>query len=713
MRWLGLLLVGVLPFVACTQDAPAPSIPLRSCEVTVWHRAASNAAQVEVVTSWDGWKQPGRILPADRGDGWRVTRYDPPPGDQEYGIVEDGQWMADPNVGTTAFHDGIEVSLVHVDDCSAPALRVDAAAGHADGTAEASLTFLAAASASPLDPASVRVTELGGSSATVDVATDPAKGTVSVTAHGLAPGKHTLFVAARDASGKDAEPGRVTVWEEASPFDWRDASIYQVMVDRYRGPGGEALPPPADPAGWAGGTLSGVLADVQSGKFAAMGFNTLWLSPLYQNPQGEFPGTDGHMYSAYHGYWPTASRALDPRFGTEADLDALVSAAHARGIRILFDVVPHHVHQEHPYVAAHADGAWFTDWGKDCVCGTATCDWGTHLTDCWFAPYLPSFDWTRDDVAQTVTADVAWWIDRFDGDGIRIDAVPMMPRAATRRIVAELRRRFDHPGNRTYVLGENFTGPGGYDELRYQLGPSGLDGEFHFPLMWTLRGAIADETEPLSDIDLAVQTGEQTWKGAGAIMALMIGNHDVTRFASESDGSADGSGFTPAPQPTDPGVYARQRMALGMVFTLPGVPVVYYGDEVGLAGRHDPDSRRVLPADDTLTADQKATRDFVAALGKVRACSVSLRRGTYRPLVVGGETLAFAREADGAAPAIVVAMRAGLAPMIEALPGVPAGEYVDALSGEEASLNPELTNLDARPFSVRVFLPKGDPCASP
>ncbi|MDB4933651.1 MAG: Neopullulanase, partial [Labilithrix sp.] len=41
--------------------------------------------------------------------------------------------------------------------------------------------------------------------------------------------------------------------------------------------------------------------------------NTLWLSPLYKNPEGEFPGTDGHSYTSYHGYWPTASRVLDPR----------------------------------------------------------------------------------------------------------------------------------------------------------------------------------------------------------------------------------------------------------------------------------------------------------------------------------------------------------------------------------------------------------------
>jgi len=71
-------------------------------------------------------------------------------------------------------------------------------------------------------------------------------------------------------------------------------------------------------------------------------------------------------------------------------------------------------------------------------------------------------------------------------------------------------------------------------------------------------------------------------------------------------------------------------MALALSYTLPGAAVVYYGDEVALAGRQDPDARRVLPADAALTPDQTATRDFIAKLGKLRACSQALRRGTYR-----------------------------------------------------------------------------------
>src|SRR5262249_20695174 len=163
-----------------------------------------------------------------------------------------------------------------------------------------------------------------------------------------------------------------------------------------------------------------------------------------------------------------------------------------------------------------------------------------------------------------------FWLDRFDGDGIRIDAVPMMPRAATRRIVQSVRGRYDHPGHASLLVGENYTGPGGYSQLRYELGPFGLDSEFHFPLMWSLRSAVATGDAPMSDIDAALHAGDAAWDGSGAIMAMMIGNHDVARFASESAGDARGDGWIGAAQPTDPSVYAKQALALAAVMTLPG-----------------------------------------------------------------------------------------------------------------------------------------------
>jgi glycosidase len=699
------VLVVVAALGACDSTPPAPPYPVASCERTLWYQPHSALSHVEVVTSWEGW-QTGLHVLDDAGNGWRATRITPPPGEQEYAFVDDGIWLADPFVGTTAFHDGIEVTWIDGADCSMPSLAVTSASSSPDGNGQASLAFTAASDGAPLDPASIAVSAIDGDPPTV-TPTAAGDGTIALAVSGLGPGKHVLRVAASDVSGRAASPARLTLWNEAHPWDWRDAVIYQVIVDRYRNAQG-ALAPPATASDWAGGTLAGLTADLDA--IAARGFNALWVSPLYTNPDGTFLGNDGRPYSAYHGYWPKASRAIDPRFGTEADVDALLAAAHARGMRVIFDVVPHHVHQEHPYVAAHPGSPWFTDWQQNCVCGVGSCDWATHIEDCWFASYLPSFDWHTSDVADTVTDDVAWWIDRFDGDGLRIDAVPMMPRAAIRRIADAVRSRFDHPGQRTYLLGENFVGAGAYDLLRYELGPFGLDGEFDFPMMWTMRSVIAEETGSMSDLDATEKTGEAAWAGSGAVMARMIGNHDVSRFSSVSAGDADGDGWTPAPQSTDPLVYQKQRMALALAYTLPGAAVVYYGDEVGLAGREDPDSRRVMPADAALSPDQVATRDFVAKVGKLRACDDALRRGTYRSLVTDAEVLAFAREdADGNDQAIVVVARNVLAPVTLPMQGLPGGAWTDAL-GSGLGFDASSPTVVMPAHSVAVFVPAASAC---
>ncbi len=676
----------------------------------MWHKAASIAATVEIVGDFNGWARPGRVIPADRADGWRVTTLDLPAGEHTYAIVEDGVWLTDPNVATTAFHEEHEVTWVDVASCDAPALEVKTATATPGGHVSVSARLLASASGDALDPASITATTRDGRALAVTGA-DPATGAIDLALDGAPQGKVTVTLRAKDRAGHAADEAIATAWVEPRPLDLSDLVVYQVIVDRFRGDAG-AVRPPSLPSGRAGGTLRGVRAAIEAGELAALGVNTVWLSPLYANPTGTFAGSDGRPYTSYHGYWPIASRALAPEQGGEAELDALVASAHARGVRVVFDVVPNHVHEQHPYFKEHPD--WFHGIGANCVCGSATCGWAEHIEDCWFTPYLPDLEWKNPAAADQIASDVRWWIDRFDGDGLRIDAVPMMPRSATRRIAHAVRGRYDHAGHRSLLLGENFTGPGGYGQLRYELGPFGLDSEFHFPLMWSLRGAVASATGPMGDIDAAVQAGTAAWQGSGAVMATMIGNHDVTRFASESAGDAIGDGWIAASQPTDPLVYAKQRMALATVMTMPGMPVVYYGDEVALAGRADPDSRRVMPAEADLTADQRALRDATGRLGRLRGCSNALRRGTYRPLLVTDEALVYARETGDDAERVVVALlRSPAADVSAALPGIPSGDYADVLTGQKASLIPELTNLGRAPFSTRILVPSASACATP
>lgn len=704
----------VLAFVAagaCAHDArpDGSNAPRRECGLDVWYRPSSPSAQVEVVASWNGWKRPGPMLTKQRDDGFRYAHFDVSAGEQEYAIVDDGVFMNNPYVATSGFHDGREVTWVRAPRCDVPLLRIEEVTASADGTATVRARFLAASSGSPIDPQSALIATRDGATQPIGAERiDTSSGAITLPLVGLATGKYRFAFRARDSDGRDAEEASATVWIESRPFDLRDSVLYQVIIDRFRNAEG-ALAPPSTASMRAGGDLRGILAAIESGELGALGVNTLWLSPLYANPTGTYPGADGKPYSSYHGYWPITPRSIEPLLGHDADLDAVVSAAHRRGMRVLFDVVPNHVHTEHPYFRDHLKDGWFNGPDGSCVCGSTQCPWETHIEDCWFTAYLPDLDWRNPDVATQGTDDVLFWLDRHDADGIRIDAVPMMPRAATRRIVSSIRERFEHPGQHLLLLGENYTGPNGFDLLRYQLGPFGLDSQFHFPLTWALRRSIATSATTMRDVAAVLDEGERTWAGSGAVMATMTSNHDMTRFASESAGDAAGDPWSPPPQPTSALVYAKQRLAVGLVLTLPGAPVLYYGEEVALAGRGDPDCRRVLPPADALSADQRATREHVRRVGTLRACDEALRRGTYRLLGVDDEHLVFSRE-TASETAIVVATRNASTAVTTTISGVPAGDYVDALSGRRQHLDTATTTVATASYELAVFLPTASPC---
>lgn len=700
------LLLGAAAIVAACKGSSgaADDGPPGTCPLVVWYKPSTASAYVEIVGDWNAWKRPG-VVPEDAGNGYRAARLHLTPGEHAYAIVEDGVVLPDKSVGTTAMHEGQEVSWVDLTRCESPELHVKDITTTEAGDANVTVTLVTGAPGAPLDPASVTVRAASPTDAfAVEKVQDA---TITIAAHGLSRGKHTLFVSAKDVSAASAPEIQTAVWIDPTPFTQKDMILYQVIVDRF---GTEAGPvaAPASAGGRAGGNVKGVLAALNSGRLEALGVNTLWLSPLYLNPDGDFAGNDGRRYSSYHGYWPKDPHALDPRVAPDDSLSALVSAAHAKGIRVLFDVVPNHVHEQHPYYAAHKD--WF-DGTSSCVCGQGTCDWATHEQTCWFAPYLPDVAWDDADAARTMSADVASMVTTHDGDGVRIDAVPMMPRSAVRRMAFDLRRLADGFGHSSFMLGEIFTGPGAYGDIRQHLGPFELDSSFHFPLMWSLRGAIAHDASPMSDIADTLDAADASWAGSGVTPTLIIGNHDVTRFSSESAGDADGDGWNPAPQSTDPVVYAKQRLAMAAIYTLPGAPVVYYGDEVGLAGRSDPDSRRVMPAEASLTADQLATRAYVEKLGHLRTCSPQLRRGARATLLSVAERYVFARTADGVPPVIVELARNPKAADAVHVTGALATKYVDALTGTTFDATSGTLTLPPSQHTARVLIPEGDACS--
>lgn len=659
------------------------------CPHLVWYKPSSPSARVSVVGDFNRWDPAATEMVHARADGYRVVEIGLPKGEARYAIVDDGAWLLDPNVATSAYYNGREVSWVEMNDCRAPSVEVgDVQIARGEATIPIDLR-----SGALLSDVRVEMTEGEG-----EIEITPSQ----VRVHRLPRGRSRARLFLGTTRARD-----VVLWNEETPFDFRDAVVYQVVTDRYQDANG-VLSPPSSPGGRAGGTFNGVEKALSS--LRDLGINVIWISPAYANPEGEFAGADGHMYTGYHGYWPSDPRRVEPKFGTDADLHSLIRTAHQMGMRVVFDVVPNHVHESHPYRAAHPD--WFNGAPQECTCGTPGCDWATHMEECWFTPYLPDLDWRNGEVATQLTSDIVEWVDAFGADGVRIDAVPMMPRSANRRIAASLRRTFDHTAFKTWLIGENFTGPGGFDLLKAHLGPDGLDTEFHFPLMWTLRQTIASGEGSMGDIAATFETGEQTWAGAGATMGVMIGNHDVPRFASVSVGDAGGDAWSSAPLATDASVFERQRLALGVASTLPGAFFLYYGDEVALTGRGDPDTRRVLPSDSELSEAAIDVRHQLRAWLAVRNRCDLIRRGAYRTLYADREHLVFAREIEGRAALMVATRRAdpSIATLAVPLAALRAGKYVEAVRGEALSLDPELTTLPSEAFSFRIYLPENDSC---
>ncbi|MBK9035209.1 MAG: hypothetical protein IPL61_28805 [Myxococcales bacterium] len=499
-------------------------------------------------------------------------------------------------------------------------------------------------------------TELRVAGAPADAASayDAATRTFTLEATDLAPGKYSVLVRAHTTTGQPVRPLFVPMWIGAggyADFSWHDASIYQVLTDRFLD--GDPtnnldnsvgdLARVDDPRSrWQGGDFAGITAKIRDGYFEDLGVNTVWISSPIINSHNSQPSvglTDPRRFASYHSYHPIATgytdadhlgfaTPIEPAFGTAAELHELVREAHLRGIRIIPDFVVNHVHREARLYADHPD--WFFPYNP--------CDgrWDVARIGCWFTTDMPDFDYGgHPDAVRAVVDHALWMIQEFDFDGFRADALKHMDdvfvRELKRAVVAEIETTVTNHELSVeptifYMVGESL---GGW--ARYHVRPDMVQGQVDEGYYNQTKASLLTfdaSVRNLADFaianDTAYLTPQDTMGGRGgfpgAIMGNFFGNHDQVRALTEAISHGGG--------------HERLRLAQTFLATSPGnIPMLYQGDDIGTEGDQDPDNRK-MQRFTGLSADEQASLAHARKAGTLRAQHPALRRGTRTTVVL-------------------------------------------------------------------------------
>jgi glycosidase len=528
-------------------------------------------------------------------------------------------------------------------------------------------------------------------------------------------------------AGKTCAPSLCEEEGQLAPgvYDWRDAVVYFVFVDRFQNgnPGNDCnVAGVTGPiANYQGGDWAGVTQRINEGYFNDLGVNTLWVTVPFENPNVAGQGVGGdasRSFSAYHGYWPKldstnpASLAYEGCFGTESDFKALVNAAHVKGLKVLIDYAMVHVHSASGLFQTRSEWFWPNSNGKggNCVCGEG-CSWDA-LPDrerCWFTSYLPHWNYTNPAARDYSVANAVEWVKQTGVDGFRADAIKHVDMSWLTSLRAKLKtdvQAAQKPQQRFYMVGETYDF-GNREVIKGYVDPqTKLDGQFDFPLRRVLVESVIMRSSSMSDL-ASFMNGNDYYYGANALMSTFIGNHDLPRVIHLAqnqriwnDQGADGKDRAWSNQPgavSELDAYERVANGFAVLFTNRGVPLVYYGDEIGLAGAGDPDNRRFMPWSN-LAPTQTFLRDRVKKLLDIRSKHPALRRGTRTTLEVSADLWAYTRTTVGDTVHVVVNRADGPRDVTK----LPGGALTELVTGATVS-GPTVT---IPPRQTRIFVAK-------
>ncbi|RLA58825.1 MAG: alpha-amlyase, partial [Epsilonproteobacteria bacterium] len=425
--------------------------------------------------------------------------------------------------------------------------------------------------------------------------------------------------------------------------------MYFMMVDRFADGDPENNFPVNDPeinpkANYYGGDMQGVLDNLNNGYFDSLGINTVWLSPITLNPEGAYGLYPDPLtkFSGYHGYWPIRSTVVDYRYGTMELLKEIVATAHQHDMNVLLDYVANHVHQEHPIYKEHPD--WVTNlYLPDGSLNTER--WDDHRLTTWFDVFLPTLDLSRPEVVEPMTDSALFWLQEAGIDGFRHDATKHVPEIFWETLTRKIKTEVIIPENRSvYQIGETY---GSMGLINSYIGTGKLDGQFDFNVYDDAVATFARQDISFDLIQGRLEASLEVY-GHHNLMGYITGNQDRSRFISYASGDvsfdedAKLAGWTRDIEISDSTSYDKLGSLIAFITTIPGVPVIYYGDEYGVPGGNDPDNRRMMKFTH-LDRREEVLRNTVSKLFKTRKKYPTLIYGETRFLLTEQDQWAYVR----------------------------------------------------------------------
>lgn len=440
--------------------------------------------------------------------------------------------------------------------------------------------------------------------------------------------------------------------EKLTRKDAQAWNMYFVLIDRFYDGNPANTRKVDDPlihpkANYYGGDLAGITQKIENGYFQDLGITSLWLSPITQNPETAYglwdKGGVTTKFSGYHGYWPISSSKIDDRFGTEEEFKNLLKVAHENGISVILDYVANHVHEDHPVYQRNKD--WATNlYLPDGSLNTER--WDDYRLTTWFDVFMPTLDFSRPEVIETMTDSALFWVKNYELDGFRHDATKHIQLEFWRSLTRKVKDEITIPtGRKVFQIGETY---GSRELVASYINSGMLDSQFDFNMYDASLNAFGQN---LSFKGLQAQLQESfNYFGQHNLMGYISGNHDKPRFITLTSGEVDWSedaklaGWTREIE--SPQAFAYDKLNLLHAFnqTIPGIPVTYMGDEYGDFGANDPDNRRWIRfEDEKLTPYELRNRNVFSKLAEIRNNNLALLFGDFVFHTVDDDILTYSR----------------------------------------------------------------------